>query len=214
MGDELSLFEQILFEAPGDDPPDIPAGGAGPPDMPDEPAAPDDTGGPPDIADDAGGDAPVEDDGGGDGGDPEAPPEMGGGDGDGSFDGGDEFGDTGDDQGDGEQQDLGLDDKVSSIMNMQLYQRFLSLLNNVGSELSMCKINNDILYTLSPKCMEIVPALKKLDENIRIYLKNSFIHENYSKNLLFFNKCLNLLKLLNDVFDGDVRKGVNALDNH
>lgn len=97
-------------------------------------------------------------------------------------------------------------------MNVQLYQKFLSLLNNIGSELTMCKINNDILYTLSPDTMNLVPALKKLDENIRLYLQNAFIHENYSKNLLFFNKCLNLLKLLNDVFDKDVKKGVDSME--
>lgn len=207
MDEALDLFEKFLYEAPGDDPPDIPAGGTGPPDMPPDSAGADD-GAPPDMADDAGADPPE------DGGDPDAPPEMGGDDG--TFDGGDDaFGDeTGEDggeQGEDGQQDIGLDDKVSSIMNMQLYQRFLSMLNNIGSELTMCKVNNDVLYTLSPASMEIVPALKKLDENIRLYLKNAFIHENYSKNLLFFNKCLNLLKLLNDVFDKAVRKGVADL---
>ena len=76
---ELSLFEQFLYEAPGDDPPPDSApdttpaedtGGA-PPDMPDEAPAEDDS--PPDMGDDFGGDDMND-----------APPEMGGED-DGGF---------------------------------------------------------------------------------------------------------------------------------
>lgn len=124
---------------------------------------------------------------------------------------------TFDDDGAGEQDDgnadgdLGIDDKVSAIMNMNLYQRFISLLTSIGSQITSIKNNSDVLYTLSEDSVDIVDSLKKLDENIRLYLKNTFINENYSKNLLFFNKCLNLLKLLNDVFDEKVRKGINAM---
>lgn len=124
---------------------------------------------------------------------------------------------TFDDAGTGEQDDgntdgdLGIDDKVSAIMNMNLYQRFISLLTSIGSQITSIKNNSDVLYTLSEDSVDIVDSLKKLDENIRLYLKNTFINENYSKNLLFFNKCLNLLKLLNDVFDEKVRKGINAM---
>lgn len=203
--ENLSFFERFLFEAPGDDPPDAPAAdtaadATGPPDMPAG-----DAGEPPDLGGDVGGDPPADEGSG----DPDAPPDLGGDD---SFDGAGGDNGSGDGTEDGEDPNAGLDDKVSDIMNVQLYQKFLSLLNNIGSELTMCKINNDILYTLSPDTMNLVPALKKLDENIRLYLQNAFIHENYSKNLLFFNKCLNLLKLLNDVFDKDVKKGVDSME--
>jgi len=108
-------------------------------------------------------------------------------------------------------KNLGLDEKISAIMNMNLYQRYLSLLNTIGGQLTMIKNNSDILHTLSADSLDIVESLKKLDENIRLYLKNSFLNENYSKNLLFFNKCLNLLKLLNDVFDSNVKKGIKTI---
>lgn len=194
---ELSMFERFLYEAPGDDPPDAPATES-PPDVPAE--APDDSG-PPDIPDDAGADTA-------DDGPPDMPP-----DGEDGFDDGGGFGDEGD-GGEGSQDNsdnLGLDDKVSAIMNMNLYQRFLSLMNTIGGQLTMLRNNGDVLYTLSSTSLDIVESLKKLDENIRLYLKNTFLNENYSKNLLFFNKCLNLLKLLNDVFDKDVRKGIKSM---
>ena len=108
-------------------------------------------------------------------------------------------------------QNLGIDDKVSAIMNMNLYQRYLSLLNNIGNQLTMIKHNNDILYTLTDTIVDTTIALKKLDENIRLYLKNYFINENYSKNLLYFNKCLNLLKLLNDSFDANIKKSIKSI---
>ena len=75
----------------------------------------------------------------------------------------------------------------------------------------MLKTNGDVLFTLSPESLDIVGSLKRLDENVRLYLKNTFLNENYSGNLLFFNKCLNLLKLLNDVFDRNVRKGIKEM---
>lgn len=195
---ELSMFEKFLYEAPGDDPPDAPQADS-PPDVPAE--APADSG-PPDIPDDAGAD--VADDG---------PPDM-------PPDGEDGFGDEGgfgdeetSDGGEGNEnpEDLGLDDKVSAIMNMNLYQRFLSLMNTIGAQLTMLRNNGDVLYTLSSNSLDTVESLKKLDENIRLYLKNTFLNENYSKNLLFFNKCLNLLKLLNDVFDKNIKKGINSM---
>lgn len=197
MAIEPNIFEKFLFEAPGDDvppdmvdaPPDVPEGAEndGPPDMP---------------TDDIGGDDGMSlDDG-----PPDMPDEFGG----------DEFG-TDDMSADGSEnpddqlQNLGLDEKISAIMNMNLYQRYLSLLNTIGGQLTMLKNNSDILHSLSADSTEIIESLKKLDENIRLYLKNSFLNENYSKNLLFFNKCLNLLKLLNDVFDSNVKKGIRTI---
>jgi hypothetical protein len=196
---ELNIFERFLFEAPGDEvPPDmvdnapeVPEGAENDPAPPDLPDAPDMDSGGEGISDDA---------------PPDMPEEFAD----------DEF--TGDDQPMEEPEDpnnklqnIGLDGKISAIMNQNLYQRYLALLNNIGGQLTMIKNNSDILYTLSSDSLSIIDSLKKLDENIRLYLKNYFINENYSKNLLFFNKCLNLLKLLNDVFDSDIKKGTKAI---
>lgn len=201
MEGKINLFEQYLTEAPDDTPPDMPSSDTGPPDMPAE-AAMDD--GPPELSPDepSENNQDIADDG---------PPDLG-----------DDFGDENqesfddaEDQGNDDNppiENLELDDKISAIMNMNLYQRFLTLLNTINNQLSTIKGNSDILYTLSSSSLDVVGLLKKLDENIRLYLKNSFLNENYSKNLLFFNKCLNLLKLLNDVFDKNIRKGIKALE--
>lgn len=198
MSTNKNIFEEFLFEAPGDEiPPDMV--NIGPPDVPD--GAENDEA--PDLPDDN----PSEDVDTGTLSDDE-PPELP-----------DDFNDDelGDDLSDNfsntddQINNLGLDDKVSAIMNMNLYQRYLTLLNTIGRQLNMIKNNSDIIYSLSSDSLTIVEALTKLDENIRLYIKNSFINENYSKNLLFFNKCLNLLKLINDVFDRDVKKGIKAL---
>lgn len=198
---DLNLFESFLFEAPGDDPPDTQpeTEPSAPPDVPD--GAENDPG-PPDIS------------GAGEESDPpdgDLPPDMGDA---GDFSDDESFDDMSGDEGpaEGEEnKDLGIDEKISAIMNMQLFQRFITLLSTIGSQLSSIRNNSDILYTLSEDSVEFVEALKKLDENLRLYINNSFINENYSKNLLFFNKCLNLLKLLNDVFDKNVRKGINSM---
>lgn len=195
---EMSMFEKFLYEAPGDDPPDAPPADS-PPDVPAEAPADSD---PPDIPDDAGAD--IADDG-----PPDMPPDGEDGFGDEGGFGDEEVGNGG--EGNENPEDLGLDDKVSAIMNMNLYQRFLSLMNTIGAQLTMLRNNGDVLYTLSSSSLDTVESLKKLDENIRLYLKNTFLNENYSKNLLFFNKCLNLLKLLNDVFDKNIKKGINSM---
>lgn len=198
MPDGISLFEQYLKEAP-DDPPDAGQADAGaPPDIPD--GAESDTG-PPDM-----GDAGMDDSPDSGGSFDDGPPDMGGDD----FGDGMEDGDEGGEEG-GENQEEpieGLDEKVSAIMNQRLYQSFLAMLNTIGSQISQVKENSDILHALSAESIEITESLQKLDENVRLYLKNIFMEENYSKNLLFFNKCLNLLKLLNDVFTERIRKGI------
>lgn len=200
MSIESNIFERFLFEAPEDDippdmvdngPPDVPDGAENdePPDLPEDNLGGDDTG----VSDDM----------------PDMPDEFGE----------EDFNDEGmsddmpdeDGSNDNNLQNLGLDDKISAIMNMNLYQRFLTLLNTIGNQLTMIKNNSDILYTLSNDSLDTVESLKKLDENIRLYLKNSFLNENYSKNLLFFNKCLNLLKLLNDVFESNINKGIKTI---
>lgn len=189
MGTPLDLFQQSLFlEAPGDE------GEASTDAQPADPPADD---APPDIPDDVGTES-----------DNDAPPDMP--DEDPSDDG---LGDTGFD--DGQQQEeedpnktMKLDAKVSTVMNVNLYQRYLTLLNTINTQLSMIKNNGDMIYTLSDQTSSIIASLKKLDENVRLYLSNIFLEENYSRNLLFFNKCLNLLKLLNDSFDASIQKGI------
>lgn len=189
MGTPLDLFQQSLFlEAPGDE------GEASTDAQPTDPPADD---GPPDIPDDVGTES-----------DNDAPPDMT--DEDPSDDG---LGDTGFD--DGQQQEeedpnktMKLDTKVSTVMNVNLYQRYLTLLNTINTQLSMIKNNGDMIYTLSDQTSSIIASLKKLDENVRLYMSNIFLEENYSRNLLFFNKCLNLLKLLNDSFDASIQKGI------
>lgn len=198
----MNMFERFLYEAPGDDPPDTSPPTESPPDVPDNPPEidqGDNLEDPPEI------DLGDDNDGGGFG---DSPPDMDDsfGTDDGSMN--NETNDTGDEN---QNKDIGLDEKISAIMNMNLYQKFLSLLNTIAGQQTMLKNNSDILYSLSPESLDTIDSLKKLDENIRLYLKNYFLNENYSKNLLFFNKCLNLLKLLNDVLDKNVRKGINAM---
>lgn len=198
MSVEPNLFQRFMFEAPGDDTSDnVPPDEAqmdttGPPDIPDNA---DPTEGPPDVSDEP---PNTDDDLGGD----DAPPDMG----DGGFED-DDFSEFEDDPGGGNQS-LDLDDKVSAIMNVTLYQTFLSLVGDINERLTTIKHNTDMFYTLSDKSLDIIPDLKKLDENIRLYLKNTFIHERYEKNLLFFNKCMNLFKLLGDKFNAEVSKGI------
>lgn len=105
-----------------------------------------------------------------------------------------------------------LSGKVSAILNEQLYQRFLSMLTTLGNQISLLKNNNDVLRVVTKDIGEISTSYTKLDENIRMYLTNIFINENYSKNLLFYNKCLNLMALLNESFDKKVSKGIRDAD--
>lgn len=191
-----NIFEKWLFEA--DEPPDIDmsnndeTNNENTPDIPDDASS---TDGPPDIDTDFGNDMPDMDNTEND-----------------DFQNND-FEDIDEANPDDENKVLELDDKVSAILNNRLYQRYLSMLNNIGSQITIINNNSDVLFTLiSDEYSEYIKHLKKLDENIRLYLKNNFINENYSKNLLFFNKCSNLLKLLNDSFDEKIKKGVKAIN--
>lgn len=203
---ELDLFMKYLKEAPDDLPPDAGMGnssssGNDPPEISEPSPEPDiSSEDPPEMNNDVG---EVNMDG-------DEPPELG--DDIGVDDG--SFGNADDDNSSDEpsNSNVGLDEKVSAIMNMNLYQRYLTLLNNIASQLSMVKDNSDILHTVSPDSLDVIDSLKKLDENIRLYLKNTFINENYSKNLLFFNKCLNLLKLLNNTFNENIKRGISSMN--
>lgn len=194
-----NIFEKWLFEADGD---------------------------PPNIDDSGGADQPTQDDGGsGDTAATDSPPDIDGFDDSGvntAQDSSDQPFDTSgledmdeDQEGhemDGGVQGMQLSEKISAILNNILYQRFLSLLNNVEGQLTASKNNNDVLLSLiKDDYDDYITRLKKLEENIRLYLKNSFIHKDYGKNLLFFNMCLNLLKLLNDKLDEKVHKAIKEV---
>lgn len=185
--DNIGRFLKVLYEAPDDAPPDI--GDTGPPEMPDV------------SPDTAAPDMPEADMG--------MPDEMGGTEDD-MFGMGDEENQDPNDP--NQQPQMELDEKISAIMNQQLYQRYLALLNTITNQLSSIKNNSDVLLSISKESIELIDKIKKLDENVRLYIKNSFLHENYSKNLLFFNKCLNLLKLLNNEFDRVIHKGINSME--
>ena len=191
----LSLFERYLIEAPEDEAaPDanMDVSTEDPPEAPiEDPPAIDGT-----TGDDNAGDFSADSDG------TEDPPDMG--------DFGTDDMDTGteDDTSDGNSAPTGLDGKVSAIMNQTLYKRYLSLLTQIASQQTSIKNNSDILYTISADVAGIVKSLSRLEGNIRSYLKNTFADENYSRNLLFFNKAVNLFKLLDDSFDAMIRKGM------
>lgn len=191
---KMSLFERWMFEAPGDDPPDAQlAEDTTPPEIPDD--TPEE--GPPDMdaGDDVGGDETPADDG---------PPDLT----DDTFDDAG-YGDEGEEGGE-DVKDMGLDDKVSSVLNYNLYQSYLELLTEIRSTITSIKNNSDILYAISKDTEGIINALRKLDENMRLYIDNSFTHERYEKNLLFYNKCKNLAKLLNDKFDSIINQGLKG----
>ena len=97
-------------------------------------------------------------------------------------------------------------------MNMNLYQRFLSMLNSISSQVNTIKDNADIIGALTKNASELLPGLQKLDENIRIYLSDFFVSENYSKNLLFFNKCLNEYNLHREIFTKEIKKATRNVE--
>lgn len=191
-----TFFEKVFFEA-DDVPPDM--GGA-------QPAAPPagDGGGGMDVAPDMAGGA-SDDFGMGDAG---GPPDM--------EDPGEDFGGE---EPQGQEEDpendpknMKFDDKISNVMNMNLYQRFLSMLNSISSQVNTIKDNADIIGALTKNASELLPGLQKLDENIRIYLSDFFVSENYSKNLLFFNKCLNEYNLHREIFTKEIKKATRNVE--
>lgn len=191
----LSLFERYLVEAPEDEAaPDanMDAASEDPPDAPaEDPPAIDGT-----TEEDNAGDFSTDSEEGGD------PPDMG------DFGTDDSDSDMGMEDDTSDNAPTGLDDKVSAIMNQTLYKRYLSLLTQIASQQTSIKNNSDILYTISADVAGIVKSLSRLENNVRSYLKNTFADENYSRNLLFFNKAINLFKLLDDSFDAMIRKGM------
>ena len=123
--------------------------------------------------------------------------DISGGSDDSSFD--TDFGSDDSSGGDNEEkEEPSFGEKISNVLNSKLYQRYLSLLNRVENQILAIKNNLDIFNIIYRDSAEPIEILKKLSENIRIYLNEFFLKENYSKNLLFFNKCINLYKLLND----------------
>ena len=202
MDKEKSLFEKILLEADGD-PPDINMGSDNnsPPNIPSQNQ---DT---PQVQDTPQPDVEFDDN---------SPPDLG--DGDFNMDN-DNLDNNNQEMNNTDEMDnienngennLNIGEKISAIMNVKLYQDFLSVLNLLGDQLSVIKDNSDTIYSISPESSDIVARMKKLNENVRMYLTNSFSNENYSKNQLFFNKVINLVKLLNDLFNKSIQKGVKS----
>lgn len=200
MGED-DIFLRYLNEAPGDEEdtaPDI-GGDNNVPDIPDDNGDISNDDSPPDIGNDIDSPGDIGDD---------MPPDLGEDD---LTD--DNYTDDGTDEENPKSgEPLQLDGKVSAIMNQRLYQQFLALLNTINNQIVTMKDNNDVLYILSPDTIDTLSSLKKLDENVRLYLKNCFENENYSKNLLFFNKCINLLHLINNAFAKDIRKGIKNMN--
>lgn len=125
--------------------------------------------------------------------------DMGGGDDFGSSDDmGMDDNSSDDGSGEGEKKELSVGEKISNVLNGKLYQRYLALLNRIENQILTIKNNLDIFNILFENDNSIINILKKLSENIRIYINEKFIKENYSNNKLFFNKCINLYKMTND----------------
>lgn len=137
---------------------------------------------------------------------PPSPDEYNSGDDDQSYD--QSYDDGGQDENSDETNNDKLDfgEKISNILNAKLYQRFLALLNNIENQLITIKNNADIFGILLKTSPEIIEIFKKLEENIRIYISDYFEKENYSKNLLFFNKCINLYKACNEILNKNMKK--------
>lgn len=172
-----NIFEQLVFSEAPGDEPEPVE--TGPPDLP---------------AEDLAGEAPTGDE----------PPEIPEVDDFGTGDPGDELLDDGSTDG---EAPLEISEKISVVMNYQLYQRFLTLSNTVSNQLSTIRSNNDLIHSVSPKALAVIEPLGKLGDNIRLYLTNNFLDNNYSRNLLFYNKCLNLMKLLEDIFARELSRG-------
>lgn len=102
-------------------------------------------------------------------------------------------------------EDLNINEKISVVMNSNLYQKFLSLIVVISDHISIIKDHRDEIYSIAPNAIGIEESLKKLRENINLYLANNFINNNYSSNLLFFNKCSNLLNLLDNDFSNNIK---------
>lgn len=148
----------------------------------------------------------------------DAPPDMGGADDPPpDMDAGDMEGDMRDndygfDDGTGGDEDdtenLNFDDKISIIMNQRLYERFIKLHMTLKNQLKIFNKNMDLIDTISDKNDSILTSMTKLSENVEEYMANYFMNENYSKNLLFFNKCINLYNLLQQNFDKEIKRYV------
>lgn len=196
MAGELDFFKKFLYEAPGEDPPDVApdqGGDSPPPDMPEEDNSID-MSDPPDIPDD---NSP---------GDP--PPDL---DSDVDTESEENYEDiTGIDTSD-QQSDEGLSDKISAIMNQYLYQKFLKLVGQVSSKISEIKDNSDVLYAVTKDCSDVTSRLMRLETCLKLYMTNQFSNNSYSDNLHFFNRCFNSYALIGKIFDDLIKSGIRSM---
>lgn len=191
----MNLFEKYLVEAPGDE--NTPDTDTGPPDLPDEPNNSEDMdNNPPDLGDE--GQEDISNDFN------DEPPDLGGDDGTEDFND-DSFGDE---EVQDPNQNMQLDEKIRAIMNENLYSSYLKLLNEISGQLANIRANNDIFRTLYDDSDDIVGELSRLEENMRVYINKKYINQDFGANRLFYDKCLNLLKILNTIFDKKIRKGI------
>lgn len=183
MGNERSLFDQIVFteaeETPEEETAEDTSAENPPDDMPDVPY-----------------DEEPADDGGGD------PPDV---------PGLDDFEDEPEgSQEEGQEEETKepeVGEKISAAMNSSLYQQFMTMINTISNQLGDIRNNNDVIFVTAPDALSITKPLSKLADNIRLYLANNFVGTNYSKNLLFYNKCLNQLNLLTEIFTRKLQQG-------
>lgn len=192
-----NVFLKVMFEAPedegGDDmPPDISGDDFAADDSAGEPNA-DTSDDPPDITGD------------------DFSPDDSFSDADGTTDGGDES--SGEEKETEDSAPKGLDDKVSAILNSGLYKKNLALLSELTLKRNTIKDNIDVIRTLDPDAMEITEQLQRLEDNIREYNDHTFLNENYSKNRLFYDKCLNLYNLLCQRFKDQMAKAIKKVGN-
>ena len=105
---------------------------------------------------------------------------------------------------------LSIDEKISSILNVNLYKNYMQLLSDIGTQLNTIKNNIDIFQALNKDTNNTVKAIRDLDSNLRDYMVNTFKDERYENNLLFYNKCKALYQMLNEKFEKDIHKAVHS----
>lgn len=99
-----------------------------------------------------------------------------------------------------------FDKKISDTLNRNLYQHYISLKKTINQELTMTEDNLDFIDPEVLKDTNLVEILKKLSSNMDLYLMNNFLNNDYSKNVFFYNKCLNMVNLVNIEFSKALKK--------
>jgi len=181
---------KFLFEAPGDE--DEPTTDAPAEDAPTDEAPPDMN-----TTDEGGTDVDVTDDP-GDNGPPDI--DMGNDDFDSDFS-----------SDEGSTENISVPEKISAILNVNLYKNFMKLISDIGTQLNTIKHNIDMFNALTPTTSDTVDQFHKLDENVRLYMTTKFRDERYENNQLFYDKCKTLYQFLNEKFGKEINKGIKNI---